>query len=200
MSILILLTYPLLSHFFVLLGQPQWVVIYLLVIVGLFFIKAFVSRNLILAFLMAFLLIVGAGLIIQEKSTVIIYLPPIMINLGLLLIFWRSLQRDQVPLITRYAQLIDGNLNEEMNRYTKRVTVSWTILFIVMLIESIGLAIFASDEVWSLFTNFINYGVIFLMFITEYLYRNAAFPDLPKRGFFQFLRQIMQIRPSQLKV
>ena len=199
MSLLLLLAYPLVSHFSVMTGYPVWSVMYLLGIFGVFFIKAIVTRKHYLVLIMACVLIVGVALVLQEQSKVIMYLPPIMINLGLLYIFGRSLERDQVPLITRYAEIIDGTLNQEIKRYTKRVTIAWTILFLIMLIESIGLALFASEEIWSLFTNFINYGVVILMFIAEYLYRYTVYPNLPKRSFFQFLSLIVNIRPSQLR-
>lgn len=200
MSILILLSYPLLSHFCVMTGHPFWSVLYLLGILGLFFIRAIATRKDFLASIIAFFLIVGAGLILQGQSKFVIYLPPIMINLGLFLFFGRSLQGDRVPLITRYAEIIDGNLNQEIVRYTKRVTQIWTILFFVMLMESIVLALFASWEIWSIFTNFINYGFVILMFIAEYFYRQAVYPNLPKRSFFRFFSLIMEIRPSQLRV
>jgi uncharacterized membrane protein len=200
MSILILLTYPLFSHIFVISGHPVGAALYLLAVIVIFLIKAVYGKNLPMVLVTVALLIAGASLVMQERSTFLMYTPPIVINLGLLMLFGSSLRRGHIPLITQYAQLLDGNLNQEISLYTKRVTQIWTVLFLVMLIESIGLAIFSTVAVWSLFNNFLNYILIILLFVVEYIYRNVAYPDLPKRSFFQFLYQITQIRHGQLRV
>ena len=200
MSILILLTYPLFSHVFVISGHPFWAAVYLLGLIGLFLIQAILKQNLLLVLIMTSLLVTGTSLVMQNQSTVLMYLPPVMINLGLLLLFGRSLKHDHIPIITRYAQLIDGHLDQQMSIYTKRVTQVWTILFFVLLIESICLSIFSPIVIWSLFTNFVNYILVIVIFVAEYIYRNVVYPDLPKRSFLQFLYQLLQIRPSQLRV
>ena len=198
MSIVILLTYPLFSHLFVVVGHPQWAAVYLMVICGLLLIKELWNQNYVLAMIMAPLLIVGAVLVSQEQLAVLMYLPPIFISFGLFLLFGRSLLKSHIPLITRYARLIDGELNSEMLFYTKRVTQIWTALFLIMLIESIVLAIFFPVEIWSLFTNFLNYLVVIFVFFAEYTYRNKVYPELPKRNFLEFLQRVRQIRLDQI--
>lgn len=200
MSILILMTYPIFSHIFIIFGHPEWVAVYFFIICTLFLIKEIVTKNYFLAMLIMTLLVVGAILILKGQVVKFMYLPPILISLGLFILFGASLQKERIPLITRYAQLIDGELSQEIQTYTKRVTQIWTALFLAILIESIILGIFFSVEIWSLFTNLLNYLLIVFVFCAEYIYRNKVYPELPRRNFAEFLQKIIQIRPSQLRI
>lgn len=192
--------YPLFSHFSVVSGRPLWAALYLLLLIGLFFIKALLNKNYLVAIVLVAMLVTGIGLVLQEQLYFLMYLPPVVVSLGLLLLFGRTLQSGSTPLIARYARLLDGELNQEMLRYTRRVTQIWTIFFLVMLIESIGMAIFAPVAIWSLFANVLNYAAIGILFIAEYIYRHRVYTDLPKTGFFQFILKIAKVRPDQLGI
>lgn len=194
-----LLTYPLFSHLAVITGYPVWAAVYLLLTIGLFLVRCLQHRNYKTTFVLSALLIFGAALVVQENFVFLMYLPPVVISLGLLLLFGRSLQQGNVPLVTRYAQYIDGELNNELLRYTRRVTQIWVVFFLVMLVESIGLALFAPITIWSLFTNVLNYVAIGILVLAEFIYRHRAYPNLPKRNFLQFLQRIISVRPGQLR-
>jgi uncharacterized membrane protein len=200
MSLLMLLLYPVISHTAIVIGQPLWSAVYLLVLIGFFLVKELLGRKYKAAFVLMILLVAGSGLVSGERLFLIMYLPPIVISLGLLLIFGRTLQAGRVPIITRYAELIDGELSDDMVLYTYRITQAWTLFFFILLVECIALAVFAPAAIWSLFTNVINYIAIAVMFFAEYIYRKRMFSDQPKRSFIQFMQRVVRIRPSELGV
>jgi len=200
MSLLLLLIYPVVSHTAIVIGQPLWSAVYLLALIGFFLVKELLGRKYKTAFVLMILFAAGAGLVTGDQLFLFMYLPPVVISMALLLLFGRTLKVDKVPIITRYAELIDGELSEEMACYTYRVTQAWTIFFFILLIECIGLAVFAPTEIWSLFTNVINYVAIATMFYAEYIYRKRMFSGLPKRSFIQFMQRVVRIKPSELGV
>ena len=112
----------------------------------------------------------------------ILYLPPILINATLLLLFGRTLLPGQEPLITQFARRVEGEKDEDVLKYTSGLTRIWTLFFILMLIEAIGLALFAPIEIWSLFTNLINYLLMLGLFLIEIVYRVIRFRRLPSPG------------------
>lgn len=200
MLVYLLLLYPLLSHVTVMTGSPHVAAYYLLLIALLFLIKELYSRKYTIAFILAVVLVFIGWLLAVEKYVLLMYIPPVAISLGLLLLFGRSLQPGSVPLITRYARYIDGDLDEKLLRYTRRVTRVWTVFFLLMLIETVALAIWASVETWSLFTNVLNYVAIVVLLFIEVVYRYRAYPDAPRRSFVQHVKAIASIRPAQLEV
>jgi len=55
--------------------------------------------------------------------------------------------------------------------YTRRVTWAWALFFTGLLIEAVALIAFAPIETTLLFLNLINYVLIALFFVAEYVYR-----------------------------
>lgn len=200
MLLLMVLLYPIVSHAAILQGQPQMSVAYLLGLFGFFLFSALIDRKYRTALIPFLLLVAGSALLLVDQAIYAMYLPPVVISLGLFVIFGKTLLAGKVPLITRYAELIDGELTEDMTVYTYRVTQVWTVFFLLMFIESVALAIFAPTSVWSLFTNVINYVAIAFMFVAEYIYRKKTFSEVPNRSFIQFMQQVARIKPSELGV
>ncbi len=102
------------------------------------------------------------------KIETALYLPPVLISSLLFYLFGRTLLPGQEPLITRIARRMGDN-DLPHRRYTHVLTWVWTLFFAAILIESVLLALFATIEVWSLFTNFINYLLILVLFLLDYL-------------------------------
>ena len=71
------------------------------------------------------------------------YLPPVLVNLALMALFGKTLLSGATPLVSRVASLWRGTLDPVVSRYTRRVTIAWTVFFALMALESIGLALFA---------------------------------------------------------
>jgi uncharacterized membrane protein len=104
-------------------------------------------------------------------------LPHLVTNLFLLWFFARTLKDGREPLITSIARRIHGSLTPDIEIYTRRVTIAWSLFFALQIAISLGLYIFASLEAWSMFINILNAPLIVLMFVCEYSYRILRYRD-----------------------
>jgi uncharacterized membrane protein len=110
-------------------------------------------------------------------SAIIFGLPHMVTNLFLLWFFARTLRKGREPLITSIARRVHGSLKAELEIYTRRVTYAWSLFFLLQIVVSIGLYIFASVAAWSIFINILNTPLILLMFVCEYSYRVSRYRD-----------------------
>jgi uncharacterized membrane protein len=106
---------------------------------------------------------------------------PILVLLTLAWVFGRSLRPGHMPLVERFARLIDQGdaMPSELVAYTRTLTWAWTIIPLAMALVSVLLAQFASREAWSLFTNVLSYPVLAVLFLAEYPYRRWRYPHTP---------------------
>lgn len=112
---------------------------------------------------------------IRWDPTHALFLPPPAISLFFCLLFGKTLLPGNEPLVTRIARFERGELSPELIAYTRRVTWVWTGFLLIVTLESILLAVFASVETWSLFANMLNYVFIGALFVAEYIYRINRF-------------------------
>jgi uncharacterized membrane protein len=138
-----------------------------------------------------------AVLAFSGRADLALYLPPLAITLSILLLFAGTLQPARTPLVTRMAQLLEGDLPPEVVRYTRSVTVAWVLFLAAMNLELWLLALLAPPEIWSLFANFINYALLLLFFAGEYQLRRRCLPHRPQPGFLAFMRRLSTIRLSE---
>jgi uncharacterized membrane protein len=115
-------------------------------------------------------------------------IPHAAIYLFLLWLFGHTLWHGKEPLVTRLARRVHGTLPPEMSAYTRRVTVAWCVFFAMQMIISALLFEFASLNVWSLFINILNFPLLALMFICEYVYRVIRHREFPHASFFDGIR------------
>ncbi len=113
------------------------------------------------------------------------------IYLALLTVFIRSLQPEKMPLITRLALLIRGELPPDLQLYTRQVTMLWTIFFAAQLLISLLLFLFAPRVWWLIFITFLNMPLVVLMFGMEYGFRRWRFPHY-RHDSWQDIRRIPQ--------
>jgi len=145
------------------------------------------------------LILLGVGLLIcqayyQSAAQVMLFLPPILINLLLCFLFARTLGVGSTPLISRFARVAHGHeLDEVTQRYTRAVTQLWVGVFMLLASLSFLLALFAPLEIWSLFTNAINYMVVLAVFFIEYQVRIRHLSHLEHPGFIGFMRLLGKI-------
>ena len=109
-------------------------------------------------------------------------------NAALGLIFGRSLAAGREPLCTHLATMVRGPLQPPVARYTRQVTVAWTIFFTAMIAASSLLFILAPVAVWSAFANLLSMPLVAAMFIAEYAVRKRVLPDLPRTHVLESLR------------
>jgi uncharacterized membrane protein len=185
----LVIAYPLLVHASILWPEPwlRWAalaVLCALPIYGALRAGRWWAWALFLAALAA-----SAALVATNSSQLLLYLPPVLIPLALLMPFARSLRAGQEPLITRMARISRGGvLPPDLAPYTRGLTILWTAVFALMIVSAILLTLFAPLHVWSIATNFVHYFVIGALIVGEYLYRRWRFRHLPHPGFFAYLR------------
>lgn len=121
-----------------------------------------------------------------------LWLPPVALPAILAAMFAASLLPGRVPLITRFADMLDGPLEPARLAYTRVVTRVWTVVFLALALQAAVLALFAPPWLWSLFTNGINYLVVAGVFAAEYAVRRRRFPEAGRRGFLGFMSRVVR--------
>ncbi|WP_295582683.1 hypothetical protein [uncultured Lamprocystis sp.] len=108
-------------------------------------------------------------------------------------VFGMTLMRGRHPLCTRCAQALRGHLSPEVARYTRYVTLAWTLFFLGISLMSTLLFFFCSMDVWSVFANFLTLPLMALMFVAEHLVRLRKLPYLERHTIMDSIRAFRNI-------
>lgn len=130
--------------------------------------------------------------------------------------FGRTLAAGRMPLITRIVTTLDqvppAQLAPGLAGYTRRLTLAWTLLLLVLACVNLVLALLASPgglleqvgvqppwtitrEQWSWVANLVNYGVVAAFFVAEFQLRIRRFPGRYP-SFVGFLRRLGTLGPT----
>jgi len=123
-------------------------------------------------------------------------LPHAAAYLFMLWLFGRTLLHGREPIITRIARRVRGTLPPEMETYTRRLTAAWCVFFAAQLAASALLLGLGSVEDWSLFINVLNFPLVVLMFVGDYLYRAIRYRHLPQSSIATAVRAWARDRTS----
>ena len=147
------------------------------------------ARRLARAWISLPLGLLSAGLVlfscwrqIEHNFPLMYMLQEVGVYLMLAFGFGRSLLAGQVPLCTHWANMLHGPLSEPVQRYTRSVTLAWTIFFVAVGCTSALLYRFAPLRVWSVFSNFLTLPLAALMFAIEYELRRRRLPWMRRAG------------------
>ena len=215
MPLLLALAFPLLAHVSVLMDSSA-VAVAATSCLGLLLLWPLRQRRWLFVCLLAGLVVVLWLLWRRNEAHLPLLLPPIMFNAAVGLYFARSLRPGRVPLIERVVKAVYQNvpLDPEIPSYARRLTLIWAVLLLTLGAVCAVLALLASPgglllavgatppwtvpmSLWSLFANLINYLLIGLFFIGEYLYRRWRFPEPPPyRNFVDFMKRVGQLGPA----
>jgi uncharacterized membrane protein len=149
-------------------------------------------------------------------ARIVLFFPPVVVNVALACLFGHTLLGTRVPLVERIVRLL--HVDDEVTDpavwvYARTVTLCWTVLFcfnatlcaVLALVAEPGgmLAMFGVSHpfavptaYWSLFSDAGCYALSGLMFIGEYQVRRRRFPWQPYRNFFDFMRRAIAIGPA----
>lgn len=140
-------------------------------------------------------------------------LVPVAIVGGVAWMFGRTLRG--VPLITRMVAGLDGisasQLSPALLRYTRHLTLSWTVLLAALALFNLLLALFAvpdgllssngiappmavSQQQWSWATAF-NLALMIGFFLVEFAIRQRRFPGR-YRSLWDFLQRMSRLGPA----
>ncbi|WP_406662865.1 hypothetical protein [Gallaecimonas sp. GXIMD1310] len=95
---------------------------------------------------------------------------PVMINLGLLVSFAYSLYQGP-SMIERLARLREPDLPASGVAYTRKVTWVWCGFFLINGAIALATALFASQQLWTLYNGVVSYVLIGCLFAGEWCYR-----------------------------
>ena len=116
--------------------------------------------------------------------------------LFMLWLFGRTLVHGEEPLITRLSRQVRGVLPAYMETYTRRLTWAWCVFFAAQLAASALLLKFGSVETWSLFINVLNFPLVGLMFVGDYLYRVVRYREFPQSSIAEAVQAYAKDRLS----
>lgn len=180
-----LVAYPAIIHTAVVMNE---LVVGFAVLLAMVFFQVVVNmheqrhRKLKLFWVMLAGIVVASGLAVvayQWGSASALFIPPVVMNLVLMLVFGASLLPGKEPVITRFRRMVKKEgTTPEINIYTRQVTWVWTLFFAGLAVESTVLAMYFSLATWSLFTNVINYILVIVLFFGEYLYRTRRIKEV----------------------
>lgn len=114
----------------------------------------------------------------------------VVINSALAVFFGRTLRAGRQPLVTTLAAAVHEEMSPQLLRYTRQVTLAWTLFFVGCVVISVLLFFATSIEVWSWFANILALPLIGLMFIVEYEVRKRVLPKRDLMGLMATLRAV----------
>jgi len=109
------------------------------------------------------------------------------VYLTLAALFGRTLLPHATPLCTQWALRVHGALDAQARRYTRQVTLAWTLFFLAVVGTDIALFATVARSAWSLFANFLVLPLAALLFAAEYRLRLRRLPSMPRASLAQML-------------
>ena len=105
------------------------------------------------------------------------------------LVFARSLFVGRIPLCTQLAQQMYGELTSTESAYMRRATVAWTLFYGLMAVTVVVLFFAVSRRDWSLFVNFVAWGLIILAGFVDHALRRRLLPRHREGGIATLIRR-----------
>ena len=156
---------------------------------------------------LGFVLIALAGFVLALHGEPRLYLHalPVLIFLLLALFFGRTLLGNSIPLVTRIAAAARhielhnvDSMQPELYRYTRRVTLFWTLGFVFFAVEDLVLLGLNLPPQTAVLINLGNLIVVMLLLVIEYLYHSRRYPNPTHRHIGDFIRDIARYDYRQL--
>jgi uncharacterized membrane protein len=207
------LSYPPLAHLAALSGRPALTAASVGVLVMLILLPP-LRRGRLWAWAAFVAAIVGLYALSGSSAAALpLFVPPVAINAFMAWAFGHTLLDGRVPLIERIVRALHEpgeDLDPAIARYARRLTGTWTALFIVLTIVNLALALCATPgglllaaavqppvtvplASWSLFANVLNYVFVGILFVLEYAWRQRVFPQQRYRNIFDFTQRVARL-------
>lgn len=98
---------------------------------------------------------------------------PVIVNLALLLVFSHGL-RHPPTLIERFARRQEPDLPPFAVRYTRRVTQTWCVFFVLNGSVALITALYADMQTWAWYNGGLVYALMLIMFVGEWCIRQRV--------------------------
>lgn len=123
------------------------------------------SQTLVLLLMVTFSLGVAVS---NSEMTLRFY--PVLMSCAVASMFALSLFQPQ-SLIERFARMAGKTITSNAKRYSRRLTLLWSILLLVNAIVAGYFALYATMKSWALYNGLLSYVVFILFFCLEYGFR-----------------------------
>jgi len=194
----IFISYPIIVHLNVIGSRSVYAAVFSIALILFAVWTTYQAGYRFAAALIALVFFGSVAILFKGTTLQVMFLPPVVINVLLAAYFARTLREGQVPLITKFAYMTDGRYIPEKAKYTRGLTQAWVLFFVLIALESLLLAVLAPPEVWSLFTNFINYLFALIFFVGEYFLRRLILPQIKHLGIKDYFNKVKKIRLHHL--
>ncbi len=122
-----------------------------------------------------------------------IYAPPVLISTAIAIFFGMTLRPGVEPVITTWARIHhEDGLPEALQKYTRRLTLIWTLLLAAMAIELAALPFLVNMTTWSWITNVVNPLILVTFFIGQLAYRTIHYRSYGKVEWIGAFRKIFR--------
>ena len=169
-GVALLLLYPLLIFFGLQFVAPRWIALAMIALIGLRLLGKQMPIHMRIAMAIALLLAAGPSLFSNQEFSLLLY--PVLMNAVLFILFIGSYFYPP-SIIESLARLQEPDLPESGVRYTRKVTLVWSLFFIIngcIAAYTIGLG----KEAWALYNGLISYLFIGLLGAGEWLVRRKV--------------------------
>jgi uncharacterized membrane protein len=193
--------YPLLVHLLILYKLPAVAVAGLVATSLVYFytmLRLHTEPRVRFAWVGVYALLAAVGSLNLLTDTVYsLYLPPLLINSGLMIVFGLTLRRGSMPLIERlmHMEYFGSELPAALVRYARNLTLVWVGYFAGIVLIALLLAVSAPLELWSLFANVLSYLFAILLFLAQYVWRALRYRQYGLFMPWDTLRCIARIAP-----
>ena len=117
-------------------------------------------------------------------------------------VFGHTLAVGATPLVVTFARVAHPVLPAEIEGYARKVTVAWTVFFLVTCAISILLFFAAPLSVWSTFAVLLQWPSVAVFFVGEYLLRRRLFRQFDhvglKQGFDAYNQHQSRTPPASI--
>jgi uncharacterized membrane protein len=105
--------------------------------------------------------------------------------------FAHSLFRGRTPTCTQIAHKLHGDLDPAEISYLRCATIAWATFYTLLAVAILVLYFLVPLEKWSLFVNFVTFGLIALMALIDHAIRRRVMPLRSSGGILTALRQAL---------
>ena len=105
------------------------------------------------------------------------------------LVFARSLFASHTPLCTQLAERMYGELTAIESAYMRRATAAWALFYGLLTAAVLALFFAVSPRQWSLFVNFVAWGLMVLAGFLDHALRRHLLPRHREGGILTLIRR-----------
>lgn len=126
---------------------------------------------------------------LRQNIALLYYLQHLGTNLALAALFGHTLFGSHEALVTQFARMAHGGVvSAAQERYSRQVTIAWSLFFLGNAAVSSLLFGLATPAVWSLFANVLSTPLVAAMFVVEHLCRNHFLPPQDRSSVADTIR------------